>query len=497
MFKEKFKKMADKDYELSEEKLKKLELLRESGVNPYVDKFDITHSLKEVKDVAEGTAGVAIAGRIAAVRSFGNLVFVHLQDVEGRFQVALTKAHSGPQMLEWFANYVDIGDFIGCEGELFITQKGELTLRVFKLTLLSKSLLNLPEKWHGLKDVEVKYRKRFLDLVANSETRDNFAKCFKAVSEIRKFFDEYNFVEVYTPAMSPKPSGALAKPFVTHHNTLDTDMFLRIAPETYLKRLVVGGFNRVFEFARCFRNEGISPEHLQDFTMIEAYAAYWNYRDNMKFCREMIIRAVKNVLGTTKITFREHEIELDQPWEEASMRDLILRYSEIDINNFDTAASLLAEIKSKKIDLENPSPEKINKGPLIDLLYKRTARSNIFNPTFLVNHPIEISPLARSNDENPSITDRFQVLIGGLELINGYSELADPLEQEKRLLEQQDFNDAGDDEAMHVDYNFIEALSIGMPPTSGWGMSIERFFLMLTDSKNIRDVVLFPLMRED
>ena len=287
----------------------------------------------------------------------------------------------------------------------------------------------------------------------------------------------------FIPQQCLKTIEGIGIPFKTHHKTLDSDMYMRIAPETFLKKLIVGGFNRVYEFARCFRNEGISPEHLQDFTMIEAYAAYWNYRDNMEFTKKMLIETIRKVNGSTKINFRGHEIELDKPWKEASMRDLIMEYSGIDIDNYDQTADLLAEIKSKHIDLEHNAPESLSIGNLKDLLYKRTARSNIIEPTFLVNHPIEISPLARCNDEDSSITDRYQVLIGGLELINGYSELADAVDQENRLIKQQDYKDSGDEEAMPLDYTFVEALSYGMPPTSGWGMSIERFFLLLTDSK--------------
>lgn len=313
---------------------------------------------------------------------------------------------------------------------------------------------------------------------------------------MRNYLDSKGYLEIETPILNNKASGATAKPFVTHHNALDIDLFLRIAPETYLKRAIVGGYTKVFEIARCFRNEGIDATHLQDFTMIEGYGAYLNYRDNMKFLREMLQSIIMNIFGTLEINVGDKVVDLSGEWKDISFRDLILKYSDIDINVYNTKELLLQKIREDKIEIDSETPlENLGYGNLVDQLYKKIARPYIINPVFLTKHPISLSPLARANDSDPTITDRFQLVINGAEIINAYSELVDPIEQEKRLLEQARLKANGDEESMPMDYDYIDAMEYGMPPISGWGMGIDRLVQLLTNSANIKDVVLFPLMK--
>jgi lysyl-tRNA synthetase class 2 len=483
--------------EFDKVRLEKMARMRDEGVNPYPDRFMPSHSLKEAPDLAEGTKEVALCGRIVALRDIGNLVFGKMQDVEGQFQFILEKKTIGPERLKWAKKNLDLGDHIGVKGHIFITKRGEISIMSEEFELLSKGLLPLPEKWHGLQEVELCYRKRYLDLVANPDTRARFLTCIKANRALRRFMEDKGFVETLTPAMASVASGALATPFVSHHNALGVEVFMRIAPETYLKRLLVGGFNKVYEFARCFRNEGVSPEHVQDFTMIEAYAAYWNYRDTMAFIREMIIYAITEALGAPRLEFRGRTIDLETDWRTVTFREVVQEACGLDIDAYPEAADLLAAIQEKKIDLEHENPSSLGRGNLIDLLYKRTARPKLTDPTFLIEHPVDLSPLARKNDERPEVSDRFQLLVGGLELVNGYTELADPVDQLKRFEEQAALRGKGDKEAMAPEFEFVEALAYSMPPASGWGMGLERFHMLITDSENIRDVVLFPLMRPE
>ena len=478
-------------------RLQKLKELEEQGVNAYPDRYAPTHSLKEAAGLSEGTPDVALCGRLVALRDMGNLVFGRLQDVDGAFQVIFEKKTLGPDRLKWIKKYIDVGDHLGMKGSIFRTRRGELSLMAEEIVLLSKGLLPLPEKWHGLKQVELRQRKRYLDLIANEETRRRFGTCIRATRALRSFLEDSGFVETVTPALSPVASGALATPFAAHHNALDMDVFFRIAPETYLKRLLVGGFTKVYEFALCFRNEGISPQHLQDFIMIEAYAAYWNYRDNMRFTRDMIIAAVEAATGSTRLALGGVEYDLEAEWPEVTFREVILRDCGIDIEEHEDAATLLEAIRARKIDLETEEPERLGRGNLVDLLYKRVSRPGIVAPTFLVEHPADVSPLARRNEERPGVVDRFQIIMGGIELVNGYSELSDPLDQQERFLRQQALRAEGDAEAMAPEFDFVEALGYGMPPASGWGMSIERFHMLLCGTDNIRDVVFFPLMRPE
>jgi len=366
---------------------------------------------------------------------------------------------------------------------------------VEEYVFLGKALRELPEKWHGLTDIELRYRQRYLDLISNADSRRIALLRSRLLKAIRNFLDERGFIEVETPILTNQPSGALARPFKTHHNALDIDVYLRIAPETYLKQLVVGGFTHVYEVARNFRNEGISPVHLQDFTMIEGYSAYWNYKDNMRLMRDLILYILEHVFGTYKIQIGEHLIDFSQEWPVVTFRDLILQDAGLDINDYPDGSSLLAAIRAKGIQLEHENLELLGKGNLIDVLYKKVSRPKIIAPTFLTAHPIELSPLARRNDEDPTVADRFQLLVNGAEIVNAYSELVDPIDQRQRLEEQAALRSQGDEEAMPLDHDYLRAMEHGMPPISGWGMGIDRLLQVLLDLPNIRDGVLFPLMR--
>ena len=402
----------------------------------------------------------------------------------------------GEEVYRFYTKNLDIGDFVGTSGEMFTTKTGEKTIRAEKITFLGKALKPLPEKFHGLQDKDSCYRQRYLDLMMNEETRDRFLVKIHFQREIRRFLEDNGYMEIETPVLINRPSGALAKPFISHHNALDMQIYLRIAPETYLKRAVVGGFTKVFEFARCFRNEGMDATHLQDFTMLECYCAFYNYKDNMKFTQQMLCQAVTKVFGSSVIKSGERSVDFSGEWPVVTFRELIVQDTDIDIKEFTTGEALLAEIQKRGIQLESETDiHLLGRGNLIDLLYKKVSRPKIGGPVFLTEHPIDLSPLARANDTEAAITDRFQLIINGAEVINGYSELVDPVEQKKRLLEQAKLNASGDEEAMVMDIDYITAMEYGMPPISGWGMGIDRIIQVLTGSANIKDSVLFPLMR--
>ncbi len=466
--------------------------------NPYPDKYERTHELKDIAFLEDGEKGVKIAGRIVFMRKMGKLSFVRLRDIEGSCQLELKVDVVGEDAYNFFKTLVDVGDFIGAEGEIFTTQTGEKTLRVEKFEFLGKALKPLPEKYHGLTDIETIYRNRHVDLIMNEESRKRFLFRSRFIHEIRMFMAEKGYIEIETPVLCNKPSGALAKPFTTHHNALDIDLYLRIAPETYLKRAIVGGFTRVFEIARNFRNEGMDSTHLQDFTAIEGYGAYLNYKDNIKLMQDMIQTIVLKLFGKLEITVNGELVDISGDWPTITMRDLILKYCPIDIKEYDTKEKLLAKIKEEKLEIDSETPlEDLGYGNLVDQLYKKVARPNVVSPVFLTEHPISLSPLARANDEDSSLTDRFQLIINGAEIINAYSELVDPIEQERRLIEQANLKNSGDEEAMMMDEDYISAMEYGMPPISGWGMGIDRLVQILTEADNIRDCVLFPLMKPE
>jgi len=464
--------------------------------NPYPERFEITHELNEAKVLEDGINNVSVAGRIVLMRKMGKLSFLTIRDINDSIQVSIKVDVVGEENYKFFKDNFDLGDFIGVTGEVFTTHTGEKTVRADSFVFLGKALKPLPDKFHGLVDSELCYRNRYVDLIMNEDTRNRFRKKYEFIKEIRRYLEDRNYIEVETPVLINKPSGALAKPFMSHHNALDIDVYLRIAPETYLKRAVVGGFNKVFEFARCFRNEGMDSTHLQDFTMLECYCSYYNYKDNMLLIEDMLKTVIEKVFGSLKITIGDREVDFSKKWETVSFRELILKYINIDINEYNTKEKLLNIIIEKGIELESETDiGLLGFGNLVDLLYKKVARPMMIDPVFLVEHPIELSPLARANDENPNLTDRFQLVINGAEIINAYSELVDPIEQMKRLEEQAKLNSEGDEEAMVMDMDYIEAMEYGMPPISGWGMGIDRVMQVLTGVPNIKDNVLFPLLR--
>ncbi|MEA3320700.1 MAG: lysine--tRNA ligase [Bacillota bacterium] len=477
-------------------RMKKLEALRAQGIPVYPERYETNYELFNASLLEDGTSGVRVAGRIMGIRQFSKFSFITIADIQGKLQLLLKKDEVGEQVMSDFLNYFDIGDFIGVEGKMYSTKTNEKTLRIEKYALLGKALHTLPDKWHGVTNTDTRYRQRYIDLMMTKETQNRMLMRTKIVRAVRRFLEEKDFLEVETPVLQHTSSGALARPFNTYHNSLDTELNLRIAPETYLKRLIVGGFTKVFEFARCFRNEGISPQHLQEFTMVEGYAAYWNYEDTMNLMREMIVYVLKQTFDSTIISIKGQSIDFSLEWKVVSFRDLILKDTGIDIDLYSDVKSLYEETKRRDICLEGEEIETLGRGNFIDLLYKKMCRPHLIEPTFLINHPIDLSPLARANDDNTAITDRFQLVVNGAEIINAYSELVDPVEQRKRLEAQAILKSGGDVEAMEMDEDYLLAMEYGMPPVSGWGFGIERLLMVLTDCETIKDCVLFPLTRK-
>lgn len=479
------------------DRLKKIELMKELGINAYSDKYDRSHSLAQARELEMGT-NVSVAGRIILSRNMGKMGFCQIIDFSSKIQLVFKVDTIGADSYKNFFKITSIGDFVGVKGELFQTQKGEISVLVKEFTFLSKALRPLPEKWHGLTDVETKYRKRYLDLISNREVFDRFKYKSDFIWELRKFYKENGFDEIDTPVLANSASGALAKPFKTHYNSLDLDVYLRIAPEIFLKEAIVGGFDKIFEVARVFRNEGMDSSHLQEFTMIEHYCAYWNFEDNMRFTEKMISEVVTKLNGGLKIqTYNRDgeliDVDLSTPWRKVSFRELLIADCGIDIDAHTDVESLRNAIKEKNINIDDMN--KLGRGNLIDSLYKKVSRPKLINPTFLINHPVDLSPLARKNDQNPTVTDRFQLVINGWEIVNAYSELIDPIDQKDRFEKQSKAKDAGDEDAMAKDDDYVEAMEYGMPPVSGWGMGVERIVALLTQQKNLRDVVMFPLLR--
>lgn len=477
-------------------RIEKIRLLKSQGITVYPERYDTNYELIEAKMLEDGTSGVQVAGRITGIRNFNHLSFITISNIYGSLQLLLKKEEVGEPTYKQFHHLMDIGDFIGVTGVMYTTKTNEKTLRIESYTFLGKALHSLPEKWHGLNDIELRYRQRYLDLIMTKDTQSRLLVRTSLVRSIRRFFEEQNFLEVETPILQHTSSGTIAKPFKTFHHSLDTELNLRIAPETFLKRLIVGGFTKVFEFAKCFRNEGISPQHLQEFTMVEGYAAYWNYEDTMKLMREMVLFVLDNTFNTTSITIRGQKIDFSLEWDIVSFRDLILKDTGIDIDLYPDVKDLYMETKRKNIQIEHSDIKSLGRGNFIDLLYKKISRPQIVKPTFLIQHPIDLSPLARANDNNYTLTDRFQLVVNGSEIINAYSELVDPLEQRRRLEEQALLKSNGDLEAMEMDEEYLTAMEYGMPPISGWGFGIERLLMVLTESETIKDCVFFPLTKK-
>lgn len=479
-------------------RLKKVEELRARGLQPYAAKFERTHTMSEGETCPDGKR-LALAGRVVLFRDMGKLTFATLQDHTGRLQIAFREEKMEAEEYKRMIKMIDLGDFIGVSGERFTTQKGEPTVLVEKWTMLSKTLRQPPEKWHGLSDRETLYRKRYLDTMSNRESFERFLFRSAFIRAMREFYWENGYIEVDLPVLVNSASGALATPFSTHHNALDLDVFLRIALETHQKECLVGGFDRTFSLGSVFRNEGMDPSHLQEFTMCEHYAAYWDYRDNMDFTEKMLAALLKKTRGTTKAKIPNRdgkliEVDFGGKWPRLSLREAIKRDCGIDFEDCKTADDLRSAMKKKNIELD-VDVAVLGRGNLIDQLYKKVSRPKIVAPTFITEHPLDLSPLARRNDENPAITDRFQLVVGGWEIVNAYSELIDPVDQAQRFTDQSKAKAGGDSDAHDKDDEFVEALEHGCPPCSGWGMGVDRIIALLTAQENLRDVVLFPLMR--
>lgn len=471
----------------------KIEELKKIGEIPYKEKYDRTCTISEAREKLG--EHVKIAGRIVFRRIMGKFGFCQIRDVYGKIQVSVGRNEFSEEDYNFYKKMIDIGDFVGVEGEVYATQTGEITVKAEKITLLSKTLRPLPEKFHGVVDTEIKYRQRYLDLITNEDARKIFLTRSKVVSFIRRFLEENGFIEVETPILQTSVSGASAKPFFTHHNALDIECNLRIATECYLKQCIGAGIDRVFELGKDFRNEGMDPSHLQEFTQVEWYASYWNYENNIEFFHDMLIKLMKECVGTTKINYQGQEIEFDGDWPRidyvAKMREL-LGCDFLDIDNVDELKKIIVD---RKLFGYQELDECKSVRTLIDYVYKRKIRADIVNPTILYNYPASLIPLARRNDKDDRIIDVFQVVAGGAELVKAYSELVDPIVQRKNLEEQLKEKAAGDEETMDVDEDFLLAMEHGMPPISGLGFGIDRFLQFIFDRPNIRDVVLFPLMK--
>ena len=475
-------------------RLEHLKMLRENGVDPYPISARRTHTLEEAKRSPEGTS-VTVVGRIMTRREMGKIVFCHLKDATGRLQVVFSEAELGKESFKFFVKYFDSGDIVQIDGQMFVTHKGEVSVLVKQYLLLSKSLLPLPEKFHGLTDVEQRYRKRYLDLLANDDSMRIAQMRSLLVRALRTYFDAKGFFEVETPILQTLYGGALAKPFVTHHNALDIPLYLRIAPELYLKRLIVGGFEAVYEIAKCFRNEGIDHNHNPEFTQIEFYWAYKNYRDLMALMEDLLPYLITSVGLPLKMAIGTEMVDFTPPYPRVSMRELIQKFAKIDIEDFPDRASLFA--KAKELHLEEID-ETMDRGTLIDEIYKKFARPNIINPIFMIDHPVELSPLAKRRPDNPKYVERFQLLcVGGNELCNAFTELNDPLDQEARFKEQAENRESGNEESMPYDEDFVTALKHGMPPTAGLGMGIDRLVKLLANVDNLKEVILFPTLRPE
>ena len=483
-----------------EERRAKLTALRAKGIafpNDFVQKHHAgelmaKHGATEREPLEKEAVSVTVAGRIMLKRVMGKASFATIQDTSGRIQVYISEGDTGKDAQDAFKHY-DIGDIIGVTGTLFKTKTGELTIRCKYLFLLTKSLRPLPEKFHGLTDQEIKYRQRYVDLIVNEDTRDTFRKRSQIIQAVRNVLVAENYLEVETPMMHQIPGGAAARPFVTHHNALDMQLFLRIAPELYLKRLVVGGFERVFEINRNFRNEGMSTRHNPEFTMLEFYCAYMEVNGMMDFI-ERLIRETAQAAGGTKVMYQGKELDFAKPYARLTIPDAIRKYQpDISDEVLNDKAKITAKLKSLGVDVR-PND---GLGALQLTLFENTVETKLHEPTFLIDYPAEVSPLARSSDKNPEITERFELYIAGREIANGFSELNDPEDQAARFQEQVKQKDAGDHEAMHYDADYIRALEYGLPPTAGAGIGIDRLVMLLTDSPSIRDVILFPQMRPE
>ncbi|MEK7648880.1 MAG: lysine--tRNA ligase [Patescibacteria group bacterium] len=476
-------------------RIAKAHTIRTLGLDPYPSTVQRTKTCHEARlffdELSSSHESIHIVGRIRNLRRHGGSAFISVQDETDRLQAYVKKDDVGDKCYAIVKDLLDIGDHVQIEGTLFQTKTGEMTIHATALSIISKALLPLPEQWHGLSDIETRYRQRYLDLIANQDVKDIFQKRSCLMRTIRRYFEEHGFFEVETPILQPLAGGAAAKPFVTHHNALDMDMYLRVAPELYLKRLIIGGYERVYEFARCFRNEGIDHAHNPEFTQIEAYCAYVDYHFLMSFIEALLLSVVRAMHDSDSCIYKDVKLVFGQPFEKLSFRDALLDYAHIDIDRHTSLEDLRREASDRNIDCATYP----TKASILDELFKSFVRSSIVQPTFIVDYPIELSPLAKKKADNPNLTERFQLIIAGMEVVNAFSELNDPLDQRERFEVQAMNREMGDEETHGTDYDFVNALEYGMPPTAGFGMGIDRLTALLTNSASLKEVILFPTLR--
>ena len=471
----------------------KLEKLRQEGKDPFdITRYDVTHKARQIIDDFDNMEGqkVSIAGRIITRRIMGKASFAHILDSSGQIQIFVQINEVGDEQYQSFRSY-DIGDIIGLTGVVFRTRMGEITVKVQEMVLLAKSLHPLPEKCHGLKDPDLRYRHRYTDLIVNPAVRRTFEIRSKIIRGIRNYLDERGYLEVETPILHTTAGGATARPFITHHNTLDIDMYLRIATELHLKRLIIGGFDKVYEVGRIFRNEGMSIKHNPEFTTVEIYKAYGDYHDMMELTENMIVSIANEVLGTTRIMYQGTEIDLTPPWRRLTMTDAVKEYTGLDFSGISTDEEARKAAREAGVNVDKDATW----GKVLNEVFEEKVEEHLVQPTFILDYPIEVSPLAKRIKDDPRLTYRFELFITGREMANAFSELNDPMDQRERFMEQARLRAAGDDEAHMMDEDFVHALEIGMPPTGGLGIGIDRLVMLLTDSYSIRDVILFPTMK--
>ena len=474
-------------------RMDKLKVLQENGQDPFqITKYDVTHHTQDIKDDFEHLEGkeVSIAGRLMQKRVMGKASFCNVADLKGNIQLYVARDSVGEEPYAAFKKF-DLGDIVGVKGEVFLTQKGEKSIHVSSITLLSKSLQVLPEKFHGLTDTEVRYRQRYIDLIMNTEVKDTFVKRSKIISSIRKYLDNQGFMEVETPMLVANAGGAAARPFETHYNALDEDVKMRISLELYLKRLIVGGMERVYEIGRVFRNEGVDTRHNPEFTLMELYQAYTDYYGMMDLTENMFRYLAEEVCGTTTIPYAEAMIDLGKPFERITMLDAVKKYAGVDFNEIADTEEAKKVAKEHHVEFE----ERHTKGDILNLFFEEFVEEKLIQPTFVMDHPVEVSPLTKRKPSNPDYVERFELFIYGREMCNAYSELNDPIDQRARFAAQEEAFANGDEEANHTDEDFLNALSVGMPPTGGIGYGIDRLVMLLTNSPAIRDVLLFPTMK--
>lgn len=480
--------------ELVQIRIEKLKKLQAEGKDPFVnERFDYTHHTVDVLEEFDELEGqdVAVSGRVMLLREHGKASFATIQDSEGRLQIYVRQDIIGDEAYSDFITY-DIGDIVGIHGKVFKTQRGEISVKAERIVLLTKSLQPLPDKHAGLKDQDIRFRQRYVDLIVNPEVKQAFLTRNKAIKAMREYLDQQGFIEMDTPILSTIAGGANARPFITHHNTLDIDMYLRIANELYLKRLIVGGFEKVYEMGRMFRNEGMSIKHNPEYTAMELYWAYVDYKDIMELTENIVATMAEAATGSTRVVYQGKEIDFKPPWKRITMIDAVKQYSGVDFNNIQTDEEAVAIAKEKGIEL---TPATMTRGHIISLMFEEFCEEHLLEPTFVTHHPVEISPLSKRNPEDPRLTNRFEAFANTWEIANAFSELNDPIDQRERFEAQMKQKELGDDEAHQMDEDFLNAIEVGLPPTGGLGIGIDRVIMLLTDSASIRDVIPFPIMK--